>query len=118
MPKEDNLFNRKKEMEPTSKWSKYRSESRIKFWPTWNIHRGTIRSIQSPKFLGKAHINLLLPGLTGTQIKIRATLFCGICDDGSWIKTRTLVWGLKHSQNHERKKERGDKKEEIRKWIT
>ena len=53
-------------------WRRYKSESITRFCPIWKIHRGTTLSIQWPKFRGKLHINLLLPGLTGMQKKIPA----------------------------------------------
>lgn len=66
------IINRK----TTCWWRRYRSESKTRLYFRWKIHRGTTLSIQSAKFRGKIHINLLLPGLTGMQINTKAILFC------------------------------------------
>ena len=44
------------------------SESKMALTPMWSNHRGVTLWSQRPKFLGKAHITLLLPGATGTMM--------------------------------------------------
>jgi len=60
----------------TSTWRRYKSESKIKLFRTWKIHRGISLSTHTAKFLGNTQIILLSPGLTGMQKKIRSILRC------------------------------------------
>ena len=62
-------------------WSRYKSESTSRFSFIWNSHCGKIFSIQLPMFLLNPHINLLLPGLTGTQKKNNTVL----CSSGNFV---------------------------------
>lgn len=67
--------------EITWTWRRHKSESRTRFCSIWEIHLGMIRSIQRKKFLTGININLLLPGLTGTQRNTTSVFFSATAED-------------------------------------